>query len=114
MSNITWDDKNKNTLDGVHNSWRDQDANQVKTAVNSKLDAPPSGKRVVVRCGDYDATTVQFPSSGGTGEAGAVQMGNKWRIVTGSVDVDTYPLFIDVEALVDNPGQTPANWRPYY
>lgn len=114
MASITWDDKNKNNLDGVHNKWRDEDANQVKTVINSKLDAPPSGKRVVVRCGDYNATTVQFPSSGGTGIAGAVELGNKWRIVTGSVDVGNYPLFCDVEALVDAPGQTPSNWRVYY
>lgn len=38
--NITWDDKNKNQIDSVHNLFRDIDANEVKTAVNSKMDRP--------------------------------------------------------------------------
>lgn len=114
MPSITYPDKDKSNVDGIHNRWTDANANEVKNVVNSKLDAPPAGKRPVVRCGDYDATTVQFPSSGGTGIAGAVELGNKWRIITGSVDVGIYPIFCDVEALVDAPGQTPSNWRVYY
>jgi len=114
MGNITWDDKNKSNVDGVHNRWRDEDANQVKSAVNSKLDAPPSGKRVVVHCGNYDASGVQYPSSGGTGDAGAIQQGNEWDIVTGSVNPDLVPPGCTIRAKVDNPGQTAGNWRVYY
>lgn len=39
MSNITWADKDKNAAAGSpEKQWRDVDANEVKTAVNSKVD----------------------------------------------------------------------------
>lgn len=38
MANITYTDKDKTATDGIANKWRDVDANEVKTAVNSKAD----------------------------------------------------------------------------
>ncbi len=38
MSNITYTNKDKTATDGIINKWRDVDCNEVKTAVNSKLD----------------------------------------------------------------------------
>lgn len=41
--NVTFEDKDRNVVDGVHNYMRDVDANEVKRAVNSKLDADKVG-----------------------------------------------------------------------
>jgi hypothetical protein len=41
--NVTYEDKDKNVPDGVHNYFRVEDANEVKKAVNSKLDADKVG-----------------------------------------------------------------------
>lgn len=46
MSNITWANKDKSILDGVTNKFLDSDANEVKTAVNSK-DELAAGNRLV-------------------------------------------------------------------
>lgn len=43
MANVTYEDKDKNIKDGVHNYFRDIDANEVKRAVNSKIDAEKIG-----------------------------------------------------------------------
>jgi hypothetical protein len=41
--NVTFEDKDKNQKDGTHNKFRDVDANEVKRAVNSKIDADKIG-----------------------------------------------------------------------
>lgn len=41
--NVTFEDKDKSVVDGVHNYFRDVDANEVKRAVNSKADADKIG-----------------------------------------------------------------------
>src|ERR1044072_242852 len=43
MASITYDDKDKNVKDGVHNKMRDIDANEIKRVVNVKLDADRLG-----------------------------------------------------------------------
>lgn len=43
MANVTFEDKDKNVKDGVHNYLRDIDANEIKRAVNSKIDADKIG-----------------------------------------------------------------------
>lgn len=59
----------------------------------------------------YDASSNQFPSSGGSGESGAILAGNFFPISVGGtlggqpvVDGQT------IVALIDNPGQTAGNW----
>lgn len=113
MASITWADKDKNNLDGVHNKWRDEDANEVKSVVNVKYDAPASGKKVVVHCGDYNATSQQFPNSGGTGTSGALEVGNEFDIVTGSVDPVTVPVGSTIR-YKGGDSTLPASWRIYY
>lgn len=39
MASITYTDKDNTASDGIVNKWRDVDANEVKTAVNSKADS---------------------------------------------------------------------------
>lgn len=43
MANVTFDDKDRNVKDGTHNKFRDIDANEIKRAVNSKIDADKLG-----------------------------------------------------------------------
>jgi hypothetical protein len=61
--------------------------------------------------GGYDASSNLFPSTGGSGVAGAIQAGDFWYItvggVLGGVTVDPGAL---ITALVNLPGQTSSNW----
>ena len=69
----------------------------------------------VVLVGDWDASVDLFPTTGGTGLAGAIQKGNEFDItvggILGGVDVGSGAT---IRAKVDSPGQTLANWRIYY
>jgi hypothetical protein len=62
--------------------------------------------------GNYNASGNAYPSSGGSGTAGAILKGDIWTISVGG----TLPTSQIVEpgdtvrALVDSPGQTQANW----
>lgn len=62
--------------------------------------------------GTYDASSNLFPSTGGSGTAGAIEAGNQWTIsvsgTLGGVAV-TAPYSI-VRALVNDPGQMASNW----
>lgn len=62
-------------------------------------------------CGNYDASTNAWPSTGGTGDAGAILKGNFWYIsapgTLGGVPVDVGD---SLRALADNPGQVNTNW----
>lgn len=61
--------------------------------------------------GAYDASSNVFPSSGGSGTAGAVLKGDVWTVTVagtlGGVAVVAGDL---VRALADTPGQTAGNW----
>lgn len=41
--NVTFDDKDKNVKDGIHNYLRDSDVNEIKKAINSKVDESERG-----------------------------------------------------------------------
>lgn len=65
-------------------------------------------------CGNWDATSGAFPTTGGTGVAGAIKQGNAWRVsglsgagALGGITVNNGDWF---RALVDAPGQTATNW----
>jgi hypothetical protein len=61
--------------------------------------------------GSYDASVNVWPSSGGSGTAGAILKGDLWYIsvagTLGGVDVSVGS---SIRALIDTPGQTAANW----
>lgn len=61
--------------------------------------------------GNYDASGNVYPSTGGSGTAGAVLKSDIWLITVGGVlnGEDVLP-GQTVRALIDNPGQTDANW----
>lgn len=61
--------------------------------------------------GNYDASGNVFPSSGGSGSAGAVLKGDIWTIsVAGTLGGTAVVAGDTVRALADTPGQTAANW----
>lgn len=61
--------------------------------------------------GNYDASGNVFPSSGGSGTAGAILKGDLWYIsVGGTLGGTSVVVGSSVRALVDTPGQTSSNW----
>jgi len=61
--------------------------------------------------GNYDASGNVFPSSGGSGTAGAILKGDLWTIsVAGTLGGHPVTAGDVVRALVDTPGQTDGNW----
>lgn len=62
--------------------------------------------------GNFDASGGAYPSTGGSGSAGAIKKGDAWRIsVAGTLPTGVVVNISDtVRALVNSPGQTQANW----
>lgn len=61
--------------------------------------------------GNYNASGNVYPSSGGSGVAGAVRKGDVWYIsVAGVLNGAAVYVGDTVRALVDSPGQTAGNW----
>ncbi len=61
--------------------------------------------------GNYDASGNVFPSSGGSGSAGAILKGDIWFIsVAGTLGGVAVNIGDQVRALVDSPGSTAGNW----
>jgi len=62
--------------------------------------------------GGYDASGNVFPSSGGSGTAGAIMKGDMWVIsVAGVLGGTAIQVGDSIIANVDTPGQTDANWN---
>jgi hypothetical protein len=61
--------------------------------------------------GNYDASGNAFPSSGGSGSAGAILKGDLWTVsVAGTLGGTAVTAGDVVRALADSPGQTASNW----
>ena len=61
--------------------------------------------------GSYNASVNTFPTTGGSGTAGAVVKGDLWYIsVAGTLGGQAVAVGDSFRALVDTPGQTLANW----
>jgi hypothetical protein len=61
--------------------------------------------------GNYDASGNVFPSSGGSGTAGAVKKGDLWTVsVAGTLGGTAVTAGDVVRAIADTPGQTAGNW----
>ncbi len=62
--------------------------------------------------GSHDASGNMFPSTGGSGTAGAVMKGDLWFIsVGGTLGTQEVTIGDSVRAMVDSPGQTASNWN---
>lgn len=129
-------DKTFQTLDkaavGLANVDNTSDANKpisssTQSALNAKYDASnPSGFQTAAQVtsaitaavtglfddrGNYDASVNTFPTTGGSGSAGAVLKGDVWRIsVAGTLGGVAYKVGDTIRALVDSPAQTATNW----
>ena len=78
-------------------------------AVNDHIDARLVG--LWDDRGSYDASSNLFPSTGGSGTAGAIMKGDIWTInVQGTLGGVLMHVGDTVRALVDSPGQTSTNW----
>jgi len=64
-------------------------------------------------CGNYDASSNVFPSTGGTGALGAIEAGNLFTIsVSGTLGgVSVTSPYDTIRARVNAPGQTLGNWH---
>lgn len=61
--------------------------------------------------GNYDASSNLYPSSGGSGSAGAIKKGDLWYIsVAGTLGGTSVVVGSSLRALVDTPAQTSGNW----
>ena len=66
-----------------------------------------------IDCGNYDASVGSLPSTGGTGNAGAIQRYNEFFFsVGGVIDGNYYPAGTIARALVNNPS-TFSDWKLY-
>lgn len=97
-------------------------AGTASTAISTHVsDSDPHGDRAYADSlvtglwddrGNFDASGNAYPSSGGSGTAGAVKKGDIWTVsVAGTLPTAQAVEAGDtVRALVDTPGQTQANW----
>lgn len=61
--------------------------------------------------GSYNASSNSFPTSGGSGTAGAILKGDMWFVsVAGTLGGTFCQVGTSIRALVDTPAQTAANW----
>lgn len=80
-------------------------ADAIQTAIANQIGSAKSFR------GGYDASTNLFPSTGGSGVAGAIKAGDVWVItVAGTLGGTAVSVGDTIIALVDTPGQTSSNW----
>jgi hypothetical protein len=108
MALITYQDKEQHQVNPLppEKQWSYTDANHIKTVVNQNA------------LREWDNTLNKFPDAGGSGTAGAIMKHNwfigngvgNWEVVTGQ-GAQAVPDGTMFMARIDNPGNTPANWR---
>ena len=62
--------------------------------------------------GNFNGSVNTFPTTGGSGTAGAIKKGDLWTlsVVAVSGPLTGYPVGTIIRAIVDTPGQTVGNW----
>lgn len=79
--------------------------NAVKTYVDSATTS------LIRDRGNFDASTGQFPATGGSGTGNSIMKGDLWYIsVAGTLGGTPVLAGYSIRALVNNPGQNAANW----
>jgi hypothetical protein len=79
--------------------------NGIRVAIGDAIDSGRSFR------GGWDASVNLFPSTGGSGDGGAIEAGNHWIItVAGTLGGEQVYPDESILALIDNPGQTSVNW----
>lgn len=88
-----------------------------KDITDSKINRNGGGAFLIM--GTYDASNQNYPGTGGSGNSGAILKGNVWVLTNSGTYVDKYGDDITLDAgsmimaLVNSPGQTPANWARF-
>jgi hypothetical protein len=104
----TAENTSNKSIDGTLNSNSDTLYPSQK-AVKTYVDGSVTG--LLDDRGNYDASGDVFPSSGGSGTAGAILKGDLWYIsVAGTLGGTSVVVGSSVRALVDTPSQTSSNW----
>ena len=104
----TAENTSNKSIDGTLNSNSDTLYPSQK-AVKTYVDGSVTG--LLDDRGNYNASGNVFPSSGGSGTAGAILKGDLWYIsVAGTLGGTSVVVGSSVRALVDTPGQTSTNW----
>jgi hypothetical protein len=117
MAKIEYEDKdNQLPTSNPRRLWRDDDANEVKEVVNTNADS--MGFKAVPFEPGTTPETAAFPETGGSGDGGVVMDGNRFKIAIegyfpGTDGPELWPPKTIAEALVDNPGADPDNWKLY-
>lgn len=97
-----------NNIDNTGTSFLSTDsmtAMGIQMAIATQIDAGVSFR------GGWDASGGTYPTTGGTGIAGAVENGNWWYItVAGTLSGTAVQIGDSITALVNVPGQTGSNW----
>jgi hypothetical protein len=82
-----------------------------KPTILTQTDLTNATAGLVQDMGSYNASTNVFPSTGGSGAAGAILKGDMWTIsVAGTLGGSAVEVGDTVRALVDSPGTTAGNW----
>ncbi len=83
-------------------------SNSLTANIQTQINALIAGKSFR---GGYDASINLFPSTGGSGTAGAIQAGDQWEVtVDGTLGGTPVDVGTVITALVNLPGQTAGNW----
>lgn len=97
-----------NNIDNTGTSFLSTDsmtAMGIQMAIATQIDAGVSFR------GGWDASGGTYPTTGGTGVAGAIENGNWWYInVAGTLSGTAVQIGDSITALVNVPGQTGSNW----
>ncbi len=87
------------------------DAQDITTLNSAKSYAESLVVGLVDDRGNYNASSNLFPSTGGSGTAGAILKGDLWTVsVAGTLGGNEVTSGDFVRALIDTPGQTSSNW----
>jgi hypothetical protein len=100
---------NKSQIDTANTLGTATDKVPSQSAVKAYVDTATTG--LLDDRGNYNASGNVFPSTGGSGTAGAIKKGDLWYISTaGTLGGNAVAVGASVRALVDTPGQTAGNW----
>jgi hypothetical protein len=99
-----------NTAESNSNAYADSVSSNAENNAKSYADTLVVG--LLDDRGNYDASVDLFPSSGGSGTAGAIKKGDLWTVsVSGTLGGVDVSIGDAIRALSDTPGQTSANWN---
>lgn len=98
-------------------------ATRVGEMLEAIIESKPNVSRVIQHMGNWDPSGDDMLPNGaiGSGESGAIEAYNRWKITGISSNTDIYfagaalPIGSFIEAAIDDPDpEDPADWNAYY